>query len=184
MEKYLKYYWLEKYIEDDVCSDFHNKKGVLASFQFFSIIEWKNPKVGKTHIAKELREDENVKQLMEKIYHEKDLSKKLSILLSVNGIKLATASAILTNLYPEEFTIYDIRVRKQLKKLGEWRENPDDITYDIDVVRKYFEKYLSPLKKIARENNLSLRDCDRALWAKDWSEDLRRFIKPSVYKSG
>ena len=140
MEKYLKYYWLEKYLEDKVYSDFH-KKGYLTAFQFFSIIEWKNPKFGKTHITKELRKDEYVKRLMKKIYEEKDSSKKLSTLLMVKGIKLATASAILTNLYPKEFTIYDVRVRKQLKKLGEWEERPDDITYDNNVVEKYFEKY-------------------------------------------
>lgn len=83
------------------------------------------------------------------------------------------ASAVLTVLYPDDFTVYDIRVREQLKY--------PDITYAKDSVESYFNKYLPQVLKMGREISqdptLSLRDCDRTLWAKSWYENLQKFLR-------
>src|SRR3989338_1031400 len=187
MKEYLKYYWLEKYLEKQVRSHFETK-GFLTAKQFFSIIEWKNAKFGKGKLA--YLKDGEIKKLTGDIYKEADPKERLRILLEDDkekrkGIKLATASAILTILYPKKFTIYDIRVRKQLYKYGKWIKVPQkkdrgkedllDITYHTDVVDEYFNDYLPAVKSL-REEGMSLRDCDRALWAKDWHEDLEEWL--------
>ncbi len=168
----LKYYYLEQYLETEV-RPYFEKEHHLTSEQFFAIIEWKNPKFGKTKLTHLKPKD--IEKLFKTIYGE-SREKQLKILVDIKGLKLATASAILTILYPERFTVYDVRVRKQLRKRGLWEEEPDDITYCVDVVNRYFDKYLPPIEKLATDSGLSLRDCDRALWAQDWHEDLMDFI--------
>jgi hypothetical protein len=187
LKNYLKYYWLENYLEDKVRSCFVKEKHLTAE-QFFYIVEWKNQKFGKTKIK---LVDKEIEKLTGDIYKVSSSEERLQILLKngeehTKGIQLATASAILTILYPKEFTVYDIRVRKQLCKYGLWEKvprkkepgkwDPLNITYHGNVVEEYFNDYLPVIEKIAKENNLSLRDCDRALWAKDWLEDLQDFI--------
>lgn len=172
---YLKYYWLEKYLEEEV-QPFFEKEKYLTAEQFLAIIEWKNPKFGKTKLS--YLKTKDIEKLFREVHdHHQSPEKQLEILINKKGIKLATASAILTILYPTKFTVYDIRVRKQLKKRGLWNEKPDDITNRIDVVDKYFNKYLPAVQKVKEENKiLILRDCDRALWAQDWYEDLQKFL--------
>ena len=81
------------------------------------------------------------------------------------------ASALLTVLYPEEFTVYDQRVRGQLEM--------DDFAYNNDVVERYFNEYIESVKKKVKDLgfSLSLRDCDRLLWGKSWYEDMYKFLK-------
>ncbi len=196
LKEYLKYYWLEeKYLQTDVPNAFHDiHKKHLTVEQLFSIIEWKNKKFGIRNIP-QLNDVKAVHELTEKIFNASSLSDRLTILLREEngtkrrGIKLATASAILTILYPEEFSVYDIRVRKQLMNRGLWERSekkdkngedlPIDITDDKAVVDKYFNLYLSKVQELATKNELSLRDCDRALWAQDWHKDLQTFIDKS-----
>jgi len=178
---YLKYYWLEAdFLEKEVRLAFVENHFLTAE-QFFAIVEWKVPRFGKIHLSY-LRNDD-IKQLTGEIYDAgSSKERRLEVLLKDSdgrnrrGIRLAMASAILTILYPTEFTVYDVRVRKQLRKCRLWLEDPDDITNDKNVVNKYLEKYLPSVKTVAQKNNLLLRDCDRALWAKDWHEDLQDFI--------
>ena len=189
IKDYLNYYWLEKYL-DEGCSNFQNNE-CLSAEEFFLIVEWKNPKHGRRYLS--YLTDKDIGTLTGNIYLAGKISdnasrkNRLEILLNDGkknrrGIRLATASAILTILYPTEFTVYDVRVRKQLRKHGLWQEEPDekppfgDITYDKDVVNKYLEKYLPAVNSL-REEGMSLRDCDRALWANDWLEDLREWMK-------
>ena len=89
------------------------------------------------------------------------------------------ASAILTILYPDRFTVYDIRVRKQLRKRGLWNEKQDDITNRPNAIDIYFDKYIPAVKKVQQDSAISsFRECDRALWGQDWYEDLKEFISP------
>lgn len=181
LKTYDKYYDLERYLFDEVGPSFRDKH-FLSIEQFFLIVAWKNPKFGIRRIS-QLREENAVREITEKIFSAGSPHERLAVLLKEesgqrrHGIKLATASAVLTVLYPEEYTVYDIRVRKQLRKRGLWSEDPDDITDDKDVVDKYFRVYLPKIKLLAQESGLSLRDCDRALWAQDWYEDFKDFIK-------
>ena len=131
LEGYLKYYWLEqKYLGKEVHSHFRDK-GFLTAEQFFLIAEWKIPRFGKTLVS--YLKDEDIKKLTERIHKTSSLKERLEIFLkdgekNRKGIKLAMASAILTILYPDDFTVYDIRVRKQLFKDGSWPPNKNQKT--------------------------------------------------------
>ena len=90
------------------------------------------------------------------------------------------ASAVLTILYPNDFTVYDFRVRSQLKDPRNPTKPYPDITYTNNRIKRYFNEYIPQTLRAGREisnnQNLSLRDCDRLLWAKSWQEDLQKFI--------
>ena|SRR3989344_8264472 len=190
MKNFLKYYWLEEYLEREV-RPFFEEKGYLTAEQFFAIIEWKNPRFGKTKLS--YMEDKDIRELTKNIGESiRSKEQQLEILLrnggkNRKGIRLATASAILTILYPDSFTVYDIRVRKQLAKNKEWklmrREDgeyaPEDITGSKDEIGRYINEYIPKVSKVGQKlssQKLSLRDCDRFLWAKDWYEDLQDFL--------
>ena len=175
LKDYLKYYWLEtEYLEKEV-RPFFEKNGYLEPGHFFAIIEWKNPRFGKTKLS--YFKPKDIKKLFGEVHtNQHSEEKQLKILLIKKGIKLATASAILTILYPTKFTVYDVGVRGEQKKLGLWNEKPDDITNKKDAVKKYLEKYLPAVKVLARQYHLSLRNCDRALWSKSWYKDLQKFL--------
>ncbi len=172
---YIKFYWLETEFFPEIYKFFH-KEHYLIPEHFFSIIIWKR-NASKTIIKRGLLTgglslDTAIQNLTEEIF-KANKKEKLNILLKRKGFQLAIASALLTVLYPDDFTIYDIRVRGQL--------NYPDITYTEDNVEKYFNEYLPQVLKRGREitqnPTLSLRDCDRVLWAKSWYEDLQKFLR-------
>lgn len=188
---YLKYYWLEKDFFPEIYKFFHDK-GYLTPEHFFSIIIWKSTrprkqiKLGLLADGKSL--DDAVYNLTKKIYEARSKEERLEILIGdgnkkrrQHGFQLAMASAILTVLYPKDFTVYDFRVRGQLNDPENGNRIFPDISYRADRVKKYFDNYVQQVlekgKRIANNQNLSMRDCDRLLWAKSWYEDLRKFLE-------
>ena len=180
---YLRCYWLEKDFFPEIYKYFHEEK-TLTSEQFFSIIAWKSirprKRIKQGLLATSKSLNDAVKDLAVEIYSAKEKEQKLEIVLKRPGFQLAMASAILTVLYPDIFTVYDIRVRGQLRDPENYERIYPDITYTADRIRRYFDEYIPQVLQRGREisNNpkLSLRDCDRLLWAKSWYEDLKEFL--------
>lgn len=182
IKDYLQYYWLEQEYLEKIRLSFYEKKYLTAE-EFFSIVEWKNPKFGKTKLSHlTTKEIENLSRNVYEASPSKE--KRLEIMLKDEkgnkrkGIKLATASAILTILFPTEFTVYDVRVRSKwiLISPEDGKTMYPDITDNNQVAEIYFSDYLPKIKNFAEINKMSLRDCDRALWAKSWHDDLTRFL--------
>ena len=82
--------------------------------------------------------------------------------------RLPTATAILTVLYPADFTVYDIRVCNSLDRFHNLAHGRFSDTL--------WERYL--IFKAAVENeapaHLSLRNKDRYLWGKSFYEDAKK----------
>jgi len=165
LERYLKYYFLEKYLFNDVRKNFQ-KYGRLTPEEFFTIVIWKR-NASKTKILNGIKKNRRtVSEITLKISKSKTREQRLGALLSpkIPGIGIAIASAILTVCYPDDFTVADYRARASLKNLGE-----EIVGNPTAKVFSYFE-YLDKCKKLAHKYNLSLRDFDRMLWAKDFYE--------------
>ncbi|MDD4804852.1 MAG: hypothetical protein PHN69_06840 [Candidatus Pacebacteria bacterium] len=175
---YKKYYFLEDYLFQEITNNF-NKNHYLTDEEFFSIIIWKSNRAKGwivKGIKKELKEGRTIKDITEKIYEINDNKNRIIYLDKIYGIGIPIASAILTVCYPNDFTISDYRAQNSVRKIG---YKGKDITLSI---RGYFE-YLDFCKKLSKENNLSLRDLDRCLFAKDFKRDLDILIK-EVNNSG
>ena len=189
MKNYLKYYWLEKDFFPEIYNFFHKEK-CLTSEHFFSIITWKSirprERIKRGLLVNGESLDEAVRVLTKRIYEAPSKEEKLGVLIGDGnnkkqvGFRLAMASAILAVLYPRDFTVYDFRVRSQLvNPKNDTLEYPD-ITGYKKVIKKYLYEYIPQVlqegRSLAKNPKLSLRDCDRFLWAKDWHEDLQEFI--------
>ncbi len=76
------------------------------------------------------------------------------------------ASAILTVLYPDEFSVYDVRVCGELGGFSELS--------NITKFERLWPRYLEFLQAVERAapEGLTLRDKDRYLWGKSFSCQL------------
>ena len=185
LKTYLKYYWLEnEYLEKEV-KNFFDEHGYLTPEHLFSIIIWKSPRT-KTKIKEYLLRDgsslvETVHDLTNKIHKAESDQGKLEIILNQEGFGIAMASAVLTILYPNNFTVYDYRMSRQLNlnDFKKYRKNGERFEKisgkgEKDILR-YLE-FVEIVKTIACDHQLSLRDCDRVLWAKSWEEELQNLL--------
>jgi len=183
---YVKYYDLERYLFEDVHEHFQNDH-FIGAFDFFSIVVWKANRA-KSWIAQRLRKhassdarndiDAIVRRLTASLYDEKDTHGRLQLLLNTWGFRLPTASAILTVLWPEEFTVYDVRVCDELKRhYGDQLRSFHDLA-DLPNFDDIWQGYCEYRKAVdgAAPNGLSLRDKDRYLWARSAARQLEENI--------
>jgi hypothetical protein len=168
---YLKYYNLEEYLFTEVTNSFRDR-GCLTPEEFFSIVIWKANRA-KTSIKRKLAKRAKnlaaaVEDLTRQIYQAASDEERLRILLSKDwAFALPMATAILTVLYPDSFTVYDVRVRGQL--------GIQDFAGRKNQIDLYFKEYLPKVAAISEAK--TLRDKDRYLWGKSAYEDLQSFLR-------
>lgn len=168
---YSKYYALDEYLFTEITKKFKNI-GYLDSFDFFCIVIWKANRA-KSKIANRICSVSNSKDLdfickkiTSEIFNSKSKEERLRNLLITWKFRLPMASAILTVLYPDEFTIYDVRVCSILQK----HHDLTNKTKTDEIVKGYFE-FLDDVRKKVPEKSV-LRDKDKFLWGKSFYEDL------------
>jgi len=169
----LKYYDLERYLLEEVQPRFH-KDGSIGAFDFFSIIIWKANR-SKSKIAGKLKSVSNEQDLEEictklskSISTAMGKKEKMRILMIDWRFRLPMASAVLTILYPNDFSVYDYRVAGQVGKIIPAAGSFDKIWEDYsDFVQMVGQKAIG----------LTLRDRDRYLFGKSRIEDLEQDIR-------
>jgi hypothetical protein len=174
---FLQYYDLESYLFDVVNPRFV-QQGYLSAFDFFCIVVWKANRA-KSKVAKRLLSrghkdlDMAIRELTTSIAQQIDSKNRLRYLW-VNqewGFRLPMASAILTVLYPDEFTVYDVRVR------GILNDNLDlESITNFDNLWAGYQRYKAKVEEVAPKS-LSLRDKDRYLWGKSFHGQLTTDIQ-------
>lgn len=175
MPDYLKYYDLESYLFNTVNGCF-KKQGYLSAFDFFCIIIWKANRA-KSYIAAKLIDkgyqelDSAVKALTTELAQNITDKDRMSILFNDWKFPLPTASAILTVLYPDKFTVYDNRVCDVLELFN----NLKNIT-NFENLWKGYEDFRQKVKESAPKD-LPLRDKDRYLWGKSFHDQLENDVK-------
>lgn len=172
LNQYLKYYFLENYLLNEVHDNFVSH-GRLTLEEFFAIVIWKSNR-SKTKIKTSLRKNRtNIPDITAKMHDTKDPVEKVKILDDIEFVGIPIASAILTICYPDEFTVVDYRTVSTLKSIH--KNVPPHPTTKI---REYLA-YVEICRQLAEQENLKLRDFDRALWAKnfyDGKNGLRRLV--------
>jgi hypothetical protein len=177
---YRKYYDLERYLFDEVTKTFE-KTHTLNAFDFFCIVIWKANRA-KSNVANRLLSrkytdlDQAVLALSKKVASALDKKARMKVLISDWGFRLPMASAILTVLYPKDFTIYDVRVCEVLNKF----HNTQNLT-DFEKMWSEYEDYIDAVQKQVTEN-YDLRDKDRWLWGKSFSDQLKKDIAAKFKK--
>ena len=173
MVDYLCYYDLEQYLFVDVHARFH-AEGSLSAFDFFSIIIWKANRA-KSKVARRLLKvdprrhgalEPVVRDLAKSLFMANSAQDRLQILMKDWGFLLPIASAILTVVWPEDFTVYDVRACEQLSdftKLGDATQH--------DRIWTGYQAYRDAVRR-AVPGALSLRDCNGVLWARSAATKL------------
>ncbi|ASA25663.1 hypothetical protein [Paenibacillus donghaensis] len=172
---YLSQYDLESYIFETVHNRF-SEKGFLNGYDFFCIVIWKANRA-KTKIAQRLLKDDKFDNLEDAVYalttgisNATKPKERLRYIMKVWGFQLPMATAILTALYPEEFTVYDVRV---CDELGDCYKLKNLISFES--IWSGYQTYIQMVESATPEG-LSLRDKDRFLWGRSFSKQLENDI--------
>jgi len=179
MIDYLKYFDRETYLFKDVHRRFE-KDGSLGAFDFFSIVIWKarraQSKIARRLLAKDIQSKRDLnarcRVLTRSIHAESEHKERLRILIKGWGFSLPMASAILAVCYPDDFALYDYRVREQIKGF------PKLTTTDFEKLWEGYEEYITHIRKLAPQQK-KLRDKDRFLYGRSNARQLSDNIQDS-----
>jgi hypothetical protein len=144
--------------------------GRLDPAALYLILDWKAPRARTLHRARLARIagsfNAAVNEIAADLHAAGGPEQQLGSLLTKWGFRLPSATAILTVLHPEMFTIYDIRVCNSLRafhRLG-------GMKWSAKAWEEY-QRFILAVRDAAPQG-LSLRDCDRWLWGRDKREAL------------
>lgn len=170
IHKLANLYHLETYLFHRVSARFANEQ-TLTPFDFFAIIVWKSNR-NKTRVKKGLKTaKKTVENLMREVAQASSPLQKMKLLTDIEGIGISVASAILAVCYPLQFTVLDYRA---WDTLSNW--DLDELAATIPATPVSYLEYCEVCRRLAARNGVSLRELDRALWAKSWSKDLADLI--------
>lgn len=179
MEKQLtdftRYYDLEGYLFRDVLGRFR-KEQKLSAFDFFCIVIWKANRA-KSKVAKRLLAQGHpdleaaVAALTASITNAQDNKERLRVLVVDWGFRLPLTSAILTVLFPDDFTVYDVRV---CEILGDFNDAQNKTQFE--AIWERYSAYIARVQQSVPEV-AGLRDKDRYLWGQSFALQLQRDMK-------
>ncbi|WP_407114288.1 hypothetical protein [Bradyrhizobium sp. LMG 9283] len=132
------------------------QKGDYSRRHFDVIFKWKTRNRGKSRPKK--NKTVKIEQALRRAVEQADKPMiAISELISLAGVGIPVASAIMAATLPERFTVIDFRALEALGAKG----------YSTVSIGKYL-KYVSYCLDLSAEWGMSLRELDRALWK--WSE--------------
>lgn len=165
----LCYYNLESYLFEQVSKRFHIE-GSIGAFDLLSIVIWKANRA-KTRIAKRLllkshSLEEAARELTSLLNKTETDEERLAILMQSYGFLLPMASSILSVLWPDRFTVYDVRVCEELRDFG-WLGK-------LTKQSKIWDGYLKYKAAVVEATpiEITLRDKDRYLWGRSAASQL------------
>jgi len=173
-DDYLQYYDLESYLFGTVRQRFHKEKGKLNAFDLFSIIIWKSERA-KSRLAHRLIKQAGdveaaAEGLTRDLFKANSSETRLTVVMEVWGFYLPMASAILTVLWPEDFTVYDIRACEQLEEL-EFGNFANLGNLNTKALWPKYLEYCDAVKRAVPQYPC-LRDKDRFLWGRSAARQL------------
>jgi hypothetical protein len=171
-QDYRKYYDLERYLLEDVGQWFRDS-GRLRPLDLFLILHWKSPRA-KTKALDRLKArcgtfERATTRIARSLREASDNKERLTLLMRDWGFRFPTATALLTILYPEDFTIYDVRVRSGIS-FSKIRESYSERTWE-----SVWGSYVAYKKRVIKRTprGFSPRDKDRYLWGRSLFQDAR-----------
>jgi len=169
IQKYIELYDTERYLFE-VISPKVKKNGYLSFNDFYQICMWKSARPKKRY----LNNKKSVESTTKRALLETDEGQRIKILCELDGVGIATASAILTIIYPEKYAVIDVRDLEELNKIT---KNKVGNTVSINT----WINYLTEMRILAKENNVTPREIDKALFAMN-RESLEKENYKNLYK--
>ena len=141
------------------------KQGYLTKKELLDILRWKSPRPLKHY---ESNEEKMVREITKLAFAAKNDVLKLHILTALHGVNYPAASSILMFYDPKKYPVLDIRVWKQLYAAKLVTTNPQGKNFSL----KQCDEFLTVIRKLARELNLTARQLEKRLF--DFDRDTQR----------
>ena len=161
---------LERYLLTEVSGHYREARQ-LTAFDFFCLVIWKanrsKSRVANRLLAQGFTDLESAvpasTRALATAPHDKE---RMRILMDGWGLRLPMASAILTVLYPESFTVYDVRVCDVLRdfRTTQYRTN-------FEALWDEYLRFVAAVHDAVSRDD-ALRDKDRWLWGKSFCQRL------------
>lgn len=170
---YQKYYNLENYLRQTVHDTFH-KNGFIDVSDFFCIVIWKANRA-KSKIANRLCKVEPdlelcCRKLTQGLFQSTSHKDRLKLLVSDYGFRLPMSSAILSVFYPDDFSVYDIRVCETFPQFSNLVN-----TSNFENLWVGYSNYIQAVKTY-NPAELNLVDKDHLIWGKSFYNQLQNNI--------
>ena len=136
--------------------------GEYTREHLLEIFEWKTNGRGRSRLL--LNCDNEIEDALRLAVRAKTERAAIAVLVGLHGVLVPVASAILTTIYPERYTVIDFRA---LKALG---------SKSADRTVNFYLAYLDTCRGLATTHGVALRDLDRALWR--WSDEQSARLRP------
>jgi hypothetical protein len=169
---YLQFYDDEDYLLG--VGDRFRETGNLEAADLYTLLAWKANRAKNYHwkrlrkLAKSGTFAGAVSEIASELHSTPGQKHRLQILMEKWGFAVPTATAILTILYPKEFTVYDYRVCIELGI-----ENNLSAKGFSDSLWSGYEEFKARVISQTPED-LCLRDKDRFLWARSTRKDIEK----------
>ncbi len=165
MQRYVDHWSLRYPSDDEAIAPFAGRKALLLE-EIHVVLDWKLEstlnwlQVAKANLARD--PECFVVDSVARAISCNDDSGSMRLVCEINGIQLATGSALLMATNPDRFTVYDERALASLKSacVDLYRE---------PVCMGEWLTFLNTCRRISRETDRPLRTVDRALWAANGS---------------
>jgi hypothetical protein len=132
-------------------------RGSLTRAELLAICDWKSPRAIR-HIR--ANNPEQVRRATKRALDTRSERRRLRALLSLKGVSVPTASAILTLLNPRRYGVIDIRVWQLLHKMGAVTGAPSGVGFTFD----HWYQFLMIVRDFAKRYGVRARDIERALF--------------------
>ena len=134
------------------------RRGYLTPAELERICRWKSARVIH-HIKK--NSAARVRTATRRALATPSERRRLETLMSLDGVSVAMASAILTLLNPRRYGVIDIRVWQLLYGMGAVTKNPSGVGFSFD----HWHQFLMIVRQFAEEFHVSARDIERSLFS-------------------
>lgn len=135
------------------------RAGVCNREHLAEIFEWKTKGRGRSRLLR--NSDMEISDALSLAISAKTERAAIAVLIGLQGVQVPVASAVLTAIEPERYTVIDFRA---LEALG---------TKSNDRSVNFYLAYLDFCRQLAKTYRVSLRDLDRALWQWSYEQTMR-----------
>lgn len=133
------------------------ERGYLTRDEFIKICEWKSPRNRRRF---ENNTDDDIKDVTNRAFSEQNEMEKAFILCKLKGVRIPTASAILSLVDPQHYGVIDWRCWKVFYKFECVSSNPNG----VNLTKEDWYLYLTVLRTYAARFKTSVRMVELTLF--------------------
>ena len=133
------------------------KRGYLMRSELVEVCRWKSARAIR-HIRR--NRPDSVKTVTAAAFKTRNEEKRLSLLMSLHGVSVPMASAILTLTNPSRYGVIDIRVWQLLFGMGSVSSKPNGVGFGF----REWDQFLKIIRHFAGKYGVDARDIERTLF--------------------